>query len=57
MRRHEDAVQVGVFGDPLQLSNTADVARVGADDVHRVALDQALEVLAQVDLLAGMDRC
>ena len=33
VRRHQDAVQVGVFGDPLQLGDAADVAGVGADDV------------------------
>ena len=27
VRRHQDAVQVGVFGDPLQLGDAADVAR------------------------------
>ena len=56
VRRHQDAVQVGVLGDPLQLGDAADVARVGPDDVDRVLLDQLLEVLAQVDLLAGVDR-
>ena len=37
VRRHQDAVQVGVLGDPLQLGDAADVARVGADDVDGVA--------------------
>ena len=56
VRGHQDAVQVGVLGDPLQLGDAADVGRIGADDVDGVGLDQLLEVLAQVDLLAGMDR-
>ena len=34
----------------------ADVGRVGADDVDGLRLDQLLEVLAQIDLLAGVDR-
>ena len=56
MRGHQDAVQVGVLGDPLQLGDAADIARVRPDDVDGVALDQLLEVLAEIDLLAGVDR-
>ena len=55
VRGHHDAVQVGVLGDPFQLGDAADVAGVGADDVDGVALDQLLEVLPEVDLLAGVD--
>ena len=32
VRRDQDAVQVGIFGDPFQLGDAADVAGVGADD-------------------------
>ncbi len=56
VRGDQDAVQVGIFGNPFQLGDAADVAGVGADDVDGVAFDQVLEVLAQVDLLAGVDR-
>ena len=56
VRRHQDAVQVGVFGDPFQLGDPADVRRVRPDDAHGLRLDQLVEVLAQVDLLAGVDR-
>ena len=37
-------------------SASADVEGIGADDAYRVLLDQVLEVLAVVDLLAGVDR-
>jgi hypothetical protein len=40
----------------FELGDAADVARVGADHAHGVTLDQILEVLPQVDLLAGVDR-
>ena len=56
VRGDGDAVQVGVFGDPFHLGDAAHVAGIGADHVDRVAFDQVLVVLAQVDLLAGMDR-
>ena len=56
VRRHQDPVQVGVLGDPFQLGDAADVGRVGADDADRLGLDQLLEVVPQVDLLAGVDR-
>src|SRR5207302_8740157 len=57
VRRHEDAVQVGIFGDPLQLGDAADVAWVRPDYVDGMALDQGFEILAQVDLFAGVNRC
>jgi hypothetical protein len=51
MWRHQDAVDVGVLGDPLQFGDAADVARIGTDDIDRVLLDEILEVLAAEDLL------
>ena len=56
VRRHQDAVQIGVLGDPFELGDAADIAGIGSDDVDRLRLDQIFEVLAQVDLLAGVDR-
>ncbi len=35
---------------------TAYIAGIGTDDMHGMALDQMLVVLAQVDLLTGVDR-
>lgn len=52
VRRNENAMQVGVFGDPFQLGKAADVGRIGSDDVDGVAFDQRFEVLAEIDLLA-----
>ena len=53
--RHHDAVEVGILRDPLQLRDAAHVRRVRAHDVDCVGLDELAEVLAQVDLLAGVD--
>ena len=48
-------MEVGVLGDPFKLGYPTYVAWVRADDVDRMALDQVLEVLSEVDLLAGVD--
>ena len=50
MGRHQDAVQVGVFGNPLQLSDSTDICWIGPHNIDRMTLDQILEVLAQIDL-------
>ena len=39
VRRHQEAVQVRVFGHPFQLGQSADIARVGADDIDGLALN------------------
>ena len=51
-----DAMQVGIFGDPLQFGQPTHIERVGADDVDRLLRQQFDKVLAQVDLFAGVDR-
>ena len=56
VRRDRDAVNVGVFGDPFQFGDAADIFGVGADYVDCLLLDQVLEVLPEVDLFAGVDR-
>ena len=56
VRRHHDRMHVSVLGDPFEFGDAADVGRIGTDDPHRLRLDQLLEVMAQVDLLAGVDR-
>ena len=43
VRRNEDAVQVGVFRDPFQFRDAADVFGIGADYVDCLLLDQVLE--------------
>ena len=53
---HEDAVQVGVFGDPFEFGDAADIGGIWANHVDRLLFEQILEVLAQIDLLAGVDR-
>ena len=53
--RHKHAVQIRVFRYPLELGYAADVGRIRADYVDRPVFDQVHEVLAQEDLLAGMD--
>ena len=45
-----------MLGDPLQFGDTADIGGIRTDDADGLGLDQFLEVVAQVDLLAGMDR-
>ena len=49
-------MEVGVFRDPLQFRDTADVFGIGTDNVDRLLLDQVLEVLPEVDLFAGVNR-
>lgn len=49
-------MKVGIFGGPFKLSDPADIGGIGTDDINRVTFDQFLEVLAQIDLFAGMDR-
>jgi len=49
-------VQVGILRNPLEFRDAADVRRVRPDDVHRVGFDQLPEVVAEVDLLARVDR-
>jgi Ca2+-binding RTX toxin-like protein len=55
VRGHQDAVQVGVLGDPFQFRNAADIGRVGADNIDGVGFDQLLEILPEINLLAGVD--
>ena len=50
------AMQVGIFGHPLQFSQATHIERVGADDVDRLLRQQFDKVLAQVDLFTGVDR-
>ena len=45
-----------MLGDPLELGDAADVGGIGTDDADGLRLDQLLEVVAEIDLLAGMDR-
>jgi len=45
VRGDQDAVNISVFGDPFELGDAAYVFRVGADYVHRLLLDQVLEIL------------
>ena len=52
----QDAVEIGVFRDPLQFRHSADIFRVGADHIDRLLFDQILEVLPQVDLFSGVNR-
>ena len=52
---HHDAVQVGVFANPLEFSDATHIERVRTDDVDSVGFDQFHEVLAQVNLFAGMN--
>ena len=56
MRSHQDAVQIGVFRDPLQLRYPADIFRVGADNIDSLFLDEILEVLSEIDLFSGVNR-
>ncbi len=56
VRRHQDRMHMGVLGDPFQLGDATDIGRIGADDIDRLRLDQLLEIIAEIDLLAGMDR-
>src|SRR5579863_1343612 len=53
--RHEHPVEVGVLGDPFQFGDPTYVAWVRPDDIDRMVFDQALEVLSEVDLLAGVN--
>ncbi len=48
-------MQVCVFGNPFELRQTAHVGRVRADNIDSLLLEQFLEVLAQIDLFAGMN--
>ena len=52
----QDAVKIGVFRDPLQFRDPADIFRVGADNIDSLFFDQILEVLPQVDLFSGVNR-
>ena len=56
MRGNQDAVKIGVFGDPLHFRDSAHIFRVGADHVDGLRFDEILEVFPQVDLLSGVDR-
>jgi Bacterial extracellular solute-binding proteins, family 5 Middle len=56
VRRHQDSVQIGIFRDPFQLSEAADIPWIWPHGVDCMPLDELLEILPQVDLLAGMDR-
>jgi len=40
VRRHQEAVQVRVFGHPFQLGQTADIAWIGTDNVDGMTFDQ-----------------
>src|SRR5579863_4375993 len=52
----EDAVKIGVLGDPLRFRQPAAIFRVGADYVDSLLFDQVLEVLPEVDLFSGVNR-
>ena len=56
VRCHHDAVHVGEFGDPFEFGDASDVEGVGADYSDGFGFDEVFEVLAEVDLLAGVDR-
>lgn len=56
VRGHQDRVHVGVLCNPLELGHAADVRRVRPDHPYRLRLDQLLEVVARIDLFAGVDR-
>src|SRR3712207_4249837 len=56
MRRNQHTVEISVLSDPLQLGNSSNVAWVGADNANCSRLNELAKVLAQVDLLAGVDR-
>ncbi len=56
MGSNQDAVEIGVFGDPLQFRQSPDVFRVGSDHIDGLLFDQILEILPQVDLFAGVNR-
>ena len=53
---NEDAVNIGVFGDPLQFRDPAYVFRVGADNIDSLFFNKILEVLPEVDLFSGVNR-
>src|SRR4029079_18890474 len=55
MGSDEYAMEIGIFGNPFQFGYAPYIAGIGADDAHRLPFDQILEVLPQVNLLAGMD--
>src|SRR4051794_23774677 len=57
VERHRDAVLAGVVADPLGLQDPARSHDVGVDDADGAPLDQVPEPVAQVDVLAGTDRC
>jgi hypothetical protein len=42
VRSDEDAVEIGVFRDPLQFRNSADVLRIGADHIDGLFFDSGL---------------
>src|SRR4051812_9036780 len=56
MGSDKDAVEISIFGNPLQLRDSADIFRVRADNIDRLFLDEVLEVLPQVYLLSGVNR-
>src|SRR5690349_10767048 len=56
MRCNLNAVQIGVFGDPLQFRDAANILRIGTNYVDSLLFNQILEILPQIDLLAGMNR-
>ncbi len=55
VRSDQDAVEVGIFGDPLSFRESADIFGVGADDVDGLFFDQVLEILAEVDFFSGVN--
>ena len=56
MRGHHDSMQVGIFRNPLQFGEAADIFRVRTDDAHGVPLNEILEILPQIYLFAGVNR-
>ena len=51
----QDAVEIGVFRDPLHFRDSAHIFRVGADNIDRLVFDQILEILPEVDLFSGVN--
>ncbi len=48
-------VQIGILRDPFHLRDSANVLRIGPDDIDRLLLDQILEVLPEIDFLSRMN--
>jgi hypothetical protein len=51
---NEDAVEIGVFRDPLHFRQPADIFRVGSNNVDSLFFDKILEVPPEVNLFSGV---